>query len=77
VIIPALVSGTFRLRFNSEKFLLRLIAFFSRFKGAPARFSESARRLLRQLPGKAAHYPARFLQLFLQPVSDPILLDIR
>ena len=26
------VGGTFRLRFNSEKFLLRLIAFFSRFK---------------------------------------------
>jgi rSAM/selenodomain-associated transferase 2 len=27
-----IVGGTFRLRFNSEKFLLRLIAFFSRFK---------------------------------------------
>jgi rSAM/selenodomain-associated transferase 2 len=29
---PRIVGGTFRLRFNSEKFLLRLIAFFSRFK---------------------------------------------
>jgi len=29
---PEIVGGTFRLRFNSEKFLLRLIAFFSRFK---------------------------------------------
>jgi rSAM/selenodomain-associated transferase 2 len=27
-----IVGGTFRLRFSSEKFLLRLIAFFSRFK---------------------------------------------
>ena len=29
---PQIVGGTFRLRFNSDKFLLRLIAFFSRFK---------------------------------------------
>jgi rSAM/selenodomain-associated transferase 2 len=29
---PRIVGGTFRLRFNSDKFLLRLIAFFSRFK---------------------------------------------
>jgi rSAM/selenodomain-associated transferase 2 len=29
---PRIVGGTFRLRFNSEKFLLRLIAFFSRFE---------------------------------------------
>jgi len=29
---PRIVGGTFRLRFNSEKFLLRLIAFFSRFR---------------------------------------------
>lgn len=29
---PRIVGGTFRLRFNREKFLLRLIAFFSRFK---------------------------------------------
>jgi rSAM/selenodomain-associated transferase 2 len=29
---PRIVGGTFRLRFNSDKFLLRLIAFFGRFK---------------------------------------------
>ena len=29
---PRIVGGTFRLKFNSEKFLLRLIAFFSRIK---------------------------------------------
>ncbi len=29
---PRIVGGTFRLRFNSDKFLLQLIAFFSRFK---------------------------------------------
>ncbi len=50
-----IVGGTFRLRFNSEKFLLRFISFFSRFKFRYFHYGDQGvfvrRRVFEQLNG--------------------------
>ena len=52
---PRIVGGTFRLRFNSEKFLLHFIAFFSRFKFRYFHYGDQGifvrRRVFEQLNG--------------------------
>ena len=52
---PRIVGGTFRLRFNSEKYLLRFIAFFSRFRFRHFHYGDQGvfvrRRVFEQLSG--------------------------